>query len=326
MTSRELHYAVAERWRICCTIASWLCDSRRWWLRFMLHCRIVKIRKHVDVSFGVFECEVSPDSRHKRSDHSLGDGIFCFLILWRWKKWICFFLGWRWQSLLANTRPRSAYKYNIFNPPLFRIFAKALRIDLLVWFFSRSAYAKFENFSTTINTNVWPLLNIFGFCKSIKSARYWSSTPLTTVRWLWKLRRTRRCKGCLDAQSVDGECVLLYQSPNLWRCVQLFLKSRDRGRAEQLSCQHALLQIVWRQQLHRYAINESKLWNTPSTDFTVKLFVCVKLILLGHVSKSGTTLNVLHIWIGCILVLVWWTNVGIPVVGTQCWGLGCCPA
>jgi len=36
----------------------------------------------------------------------------------------------------------------------------------------------------------------------------------------------------------------------------------------------------------------------PSTDFTVKLFVCVKLILLGHVSKSGTTLNVLHIWIG----------------------------
>jgi len=36
----------------------------------------------------------------------------------------------------------------------------------------------------------------------------------------------------------------------------------------------------------------------PSTDFTVKLFVCVKLILLGHVNDSGTTLNVLHIWIG----------------------------
>jgi len=30
----------------------------------------------------------------------------------------------------------------------------------------------------------------------------------------------------------------------------------------------------------------------------VKLFVCVKLILLGHVSESGTSLNVLHIWIG----------------------------
>jgi len=25
----------------------------------------------------------------------------------------------------------------------------------------------------------------------------------------------------------------------------------------------------------------------PSTDFTVKLFVCVKLILLGHVSESA---------------------------------------
>jgi len=36
----------------------------------------------------------------------------------------------------------------------------------------------------------------------------------------------------------------------------------------------------------------------PSTAFTVKLFVCVKLILLGHVNESGTTLNVLHIWIG----------------------------
>jgi len=49
----------------------------------MLRCRIVKICKHVDVSFGVFECEVSPDSRQKGSDHSLGDGRFCFLILCR---------------------------------------------------------------------------------------------------------------------------------------------------------------------------------------------------------------------------------------------------
>ena len=49
----------------------------------MLHCRIVKIWKHVDVSFGVFQCEVSPDPRQKRSDHSLGDGRFCLLILCR---------------------------------------------------------------------------------------------------------------------------------------------------------------------------------------------------------------------------------------------------
>ena len=51
----------------------------------MLHCRIMKIWKRVDISFGVFECEVSPDSRPKRSDHSLGDGRFCFLILCHWK-------------------------------------------------------------------------------------------------------------------------------------------------------------------------------------------------------------------------------------------------
>jgi len=33
-----------------------------------------KVWKHVDISFGVFECEVTPDTRQKRSDHSLGDG------------------------------------------------------------------------------------------------------------------------------------------------------------------------------------------------------------------------------------------------------------
>ena len=49
----------------------------------MLRCRIVKIRKHVDVSFGVVECEVSPDSIQKPSDHSLGDGRFCLVILYR---------------------------------------------------------------------------------------------------------------------------------------------------------------------------------------------------------------------------------------------------
>ena len=144
--------------------------------------------------------------------------------------------------------------------------------------------------------NVWPLLNIFRFGKSIKTPCHWSSTPLATVRRGWKSWRTRWCRGCRNAQSVAGECVQL--SPNLWRCVQLYLKRRDRVRVVELSCQHALLQIFWRKQLHRHAINESKLWKTPSTDFTVKLFVCVKLILLGYASGSGTSLNVLHIWIG----------------------------
>jgi len=31
-----MDYAVAARWPICCTIASWLCDGFRWWLRFTL--------------------------------------------------------------------------------------------------------------------------------------------------------------------------------------------------------------------------------------------------------------------------------------------------
>ena len=114
------------------------------------------------------------------------------------KKWICFFFRQRYKSLLANSKPRSVYKNNVFSQPLFRIFAKALVIDLLLLFFSGSAHAKFENFSTTIDMNVWPLLNIFAFGKSVKSPCHWSSTPLATVRRRWKLRWTRRCKGCLD--------------------------------------------------------------------------------------------------------------------------------
>jgi len=35
-----------------------------------------------------------------------------------------------------------------------------------------------------------------------------------------------------------------------------------------------------------------------STEFTVKLFVCVKLIPVGHVAESGITLNILHVRIG----------------------------
>jgi len=166
----------------CCIVGSW------------------KIWKHVDVSFGVFECEVSSDSRQKRSDHSLSDGRFCSVILWRWKSEF-------WKSLLVNSRPRSVYKNKVFSPPLFRIFAKALRLDFPVLFFSGSAHAKFENFSTIINMNVWPSLNIFAFGKSIKSACHWPSTPLRTMRRRWKLRRASRCKERLDAPSVDGECI-----------------------------------------------------------------------------------------------------------------------
>jgi len=30
--------------------------------------------------------------------------------------------------------------------------------------------------------------------------------------------------------------------------------------------------------------------------------------------------------VACIVVPVWWTNVGFPWFGNLCWGLGCCPA
>jgi len=79
----------------------------------------------------------------------------------------------------------------------------------------------------------------------------------------------------------------------------LFFESWDSVTAVGLSCRQVLLQTVWKQQLHRHAINTSKLQHTPLTSFAVKLCVCVKLILLGYVSESGTTLNVLNIWIGC---------------------------
>jgi len=79
-------------------------------------------------------------------------------------------------------------KNNVFSPPQLRIFAKVLRIVSPVLFFNGTAYAKFYDFSTTINMNVWPSFNIFGCGKSIKSACHWSSTPLSTVRRRWKLR------------------------------------------------------------------------------------------------------------------------------------------
>ena len=141
--------------------------------------------------------------------------------------------------------------------------------------------------------------------------RYWTFSDLTSQSNQLVTNHQHRWRQCDDVGNYDeqGDAKgTLMHSPfvasaynfisfqTCERCVQLFLKSWDRVRAVHLSCQHALLQIVWKQQLHRHAINESKLQNTPLTDFTVKLFVCVKLILVGHV--SGITSNVFHIRIG----------------------------
>ena len=78
--------------------------------------------------------------------------------------------------------------------------------------------------------NVWPLLNIFGFGKSIKSPCHWSPTPLTTVRRGWKLRRTRRCKECRDAQTASGECVHLQTCDDAFSCFW-----KDKTKSERFS-------------------------------------------------------------------------------------------
>jgi len=56
----------------------------------MLRCRIVKIWKQVGVPFRVFECEVWPDSRQKRSDHSLGVEDFAswFYVVEKWTRYL----------------------------------------------------------------------------------------------------------------------------------------------------------------------------------------------------------------------------------------------
>ena len=155
-------------------------------------------------------------------------GGFCFVILCRWKV-NPLLIRVALKKLVVELDITVRLQKQRFQPVLFRIFAKVLRIDLPVLFFSGSANAKFEKFSMTIFINIWPSLNFFGFGKSVKSPCHRSSTPLTTVRRRWELRRKRRCKGCRDAQTVSGECVQLSLNP--WRCVQVFLKRRDKVRA-----------------------------------------------------------------------------------------------
>ena len=138
-------------------------------------------------------------------------------------------------------------KNNVFSPALFRIFAKILRIDLPVLFFSSSAHTK----KTFQQQSTWT------------RDRHWTFSHLA---------------GQSNQLAIDHQ--------RRWR------QSDDVGNYDEL------LEIFWRKQLHRHAVNSSKLWKMPSTDFTVKLFVCVKLNLRGPVSQSGTSLNVLHIWIG----------------------------
>jgi len=58
------------------------------------------------------------------------------------------------KKLVGELETTVSVQKQHLQPPLFRIFAKALRIDLSVLFFNGSAYAKFENFSTTVNMNV----------------------------------------------------------------------------------------------------------------------------------------------------------------------------
>jgi len=126
---------------------------------------------------------------------------------WKSVSWFCAVKKVNFEkSLLANSIPRSVYKKQRLQAASVQSFCKGFENRLACFVLQRLSSCK-ENFSTTINMNVWPSLKIFAFGKSIKSACHRSSTPLTTVRRRWKLRRTSRCKECRDAQSVYGECV-----------------------------------------------------------------------------------------------------------------------
>jgi len=46
------------------------------------------------------------------------------------------------KKLVAELKTTVRDKNNVFSPPLLRIFAKVLRVELLVLFFSGSAHAK----------------------------------------------------------------------------------------------------------------------------------------------------------------------------------------
>ena len=64
--------------------------------------------------------------------------------------------------------------------------------------------------------------------KSIKSACHWSSTPLATVRRRWKLRRTRRCKGCRDTVRWWRVCITLSISKPVTLCSVVFETKSER--------------------------------------------------------------------------------------------------
>jgi len=99
-------------------------------------------------------------------------------------------------------------------------------------------------------------------------------SALTLVRSSCKMKRTEqqlcpiseRCVPCFRERRRTVRWWWLCETLSIPRSVTLhsvcFLKSRDSVTAVQLSYQHMLLQIVWKQQLHRHTINESKLRNT----------------------------------------------------------------
>ena len=124
----------------CCIVGSWKSGSTSTYLSVSLNVKYRRIRdKSVLIIRPAMEDFVS---------------WLCAV-----KKWICFYFRQRWKSFLANSRPRFVYK-NVFSPPLFRIFTKALRIDLFILFFSCSAHAKFENFqrqSTPVTLKLFQL-------------------------------------------------------------------------------------------------------------------------------------------------------------------------
>jgi len=187
----------------------------------MLHCRIAKC---LEAHRRIFRCLwMWSIARFERK-------VYWSFARW-WKNLFRDFVPlkkWIWKSLLANSRPRSVYKNNVFGPPLFRIFAKALRIDSPVLFFSGSCKV-WKLFNNNQHERV-TVIEHFHICQvnqislsliinaadnsattlEITTKKLMQRVPGCTVRW-WRLHITLSIPRPLTLRSVcflkSRECV-----------------------------------------------------------------------------------------------------------------------
>ena len=169
-----------------------------------------------------------------------------------------------WKSLLENSRPRSVYKKQRLQPASTQNFCKGFENRIACFVFQRlSSYKVWKLFNDNqhehvnviehfrirqVNQITLPLIinatEDSATTLEITTNKVMQGVPWCTVRW-WQV------------------CMTLSISKPV-TCRSVVLKSRDRVRALQLSCEHALLEIIWRKQLHRHAVtNQNCEWCLP---------------------------------------------------------------